>query len=53
MLRPDIDPDVSTMMISATPPAPPPALPALPAPVHVTVTIAWTSVAPSDRNSFW
>ena len=47
-----IEPDVSTMMISATPPAPP-TLPALPAPVHVTVTIAWTSVAPSDRNSFW
>jgi hypothetical protein len=46
-----IEPDVSTMMIS--PAEPPPVCPAVPAPAHVTVTIALTSVPPSARNSFW
>ena len=47
-----IEPDVSTMMISPAVPLPvPPATE--PAPVHVTVTIALTSVPPSGRNSFW
>ena len=46
-----IEPDVSTMMISpACPPAP---RPASPAPLQVTVTMAFTSVPPSGRNSFW
>ena len=49
--RPSSSPDVSTMMISAA--SPPPARPASPAPVAVTDTTACTSVAPSDRNSFW
>src|SRR3954453_14560391 len=47
---PFIEPDVSMMTISATPP---PLAGAEPAPVLVTVTIACTSVAPSERNSFW
>ena len=46
-----IDPEVSTMMIS--PASPDPVRPAAPAPVHVTVTMALTSVPPSGRNSFW
>src|SRR6476619_3888734 len=44
-----IDPDVSTMMISAAPPPDDPAAPAL---AHETVTIAWTSVASAGRYSF-
>ena len=46
-----IEPEVSMMMIS--PAAPDPVCPAVPAPVHSTVTIACTSVPPSGRNSFW
>jgi hypothetical protein len=46
-----IEPDVSTMMIS--PASPLPVWPAAPAPVHVIVTIALTSVPPSGRYSFW
>ncbi len=46
-----IDPEVSTMTIS--PASPEPELPASPAPAQVTVTIAWTSLPPSGRNSFW
>ena len=45
-----IEPEVSMINISAASAVP---LPAVPAPVHVTETTACTSVAPSDRNSFW
>src|SRR5690349_10463935 len=50
MFGPLIDPEVSMMTISATPPL---LVAAVPAPELVTVTIACTSVAPSERNSFW
>jgi hypothetical protein len=50
MLTSPIDPDVSTITISAA--APPPTWPAAPAPVQVMVTMACTSVPPSGRNSF-
>ena len=46
-----MEPEVSMMMIS--PAAPVPVWPAVPAPLQSTVTIAWTSVPPSGRNSFW
>lgn len=49
-LRPFIEPDVSIMMISATPPV---AVRAEPTSLPVTVTIACTSVPPAGRNSFW
>src|SRR6476660_2438595 len=44
----DIDPDVSTMITSAAAPD----WPAVPAPLHVIDTIAWTSVASAARYSF-
>ena len=50
MLATPIDPDVSTTTIS--PASPLPVRPAAPAPEHVIVTIAFTSVPPSGRNSF-
>ena len=46
-----IDPDVSTITITAACTGPSTAR--APLPVAVTVTIALTSVAPSARNSFW
>src|SRR4051812_36595320 len=51
LIRPSacIDPDASTMMISVAPEVRRPPSP----PDDVTVTIAFTSVAPSARNSFW
>src|SRR6478735_237508 len=49
MRSPSIDPEVSMMMISPAAPW----LPALPASVQVISTTAWTSLAPSDRYSFW
>ena len=50
-LLPAIEPEVSTMTISAASPVPD--CPASPAPEQVTVTMACTSVPPSGRNSFW
>ena len=49
--RRSIEPEVSTMTISAA--SPDSDCPAAPAPEQVTVTMAWTSVPPSGRNSFW
>ena len=51
IFSPLIEPEVSTMMISAA--SPDPDCPASPAPEQVTVTMACTSVPPSGRNSFW
>ena len=51
MFSPLIEPEVSTMTISAA--SPDPDWPASPAPEHATVTMACTSVPPSGRNSFW
>ena len=51
MFSPLIEPEVSTMTTSAA--SPDPDCPASPAPEQVTVTMAWTSVPPSGRNSFW
>ena len=50
MLAVPIEPEVSTMMIS--PASPLPVWPAAPAPLQAIVTIAFTSVPPSGRNSF-
>ena len=46
-----IEPEQSTMITSAAPPDE--AAGPVGAPVAVTVTIAFTSVAPADRYSFW
>ncbi len=48
---PCMEPDESMITISAA--SPPSPRPASPAPVHVTVTIACTSVPSCGRNSFW
>ena len=50
LVRP-IEPEVSTMTIS--PASPDPVWPAAPAPEQSIVTMAFTSVPPSGRNSFW
>ena len=51
MFAPFIEPEVSTMTTSAA--SPDPDCPASPASEQLTVTMAWTSVPPSGRNSFW